>query len=129
MTRLDASLLYKVCLPVKGVLAVQPKAEGNGVFVGCMHAGHWKLGHTLKNLILTQMQMLCTFALFSLVKESTGLFTSFGFVNQRPAFIAYTLFSIISAPVNEVGYKSAEAFAISSLMKRIRVGSMCSNIS
>lgn len=48
------------------------------------------------------MQMLCTFALFSLVRTSKGLFSSFGFVDQQPAFIAYTLFSIISAPVNEV---------------------------
>ncbi|BDA43105.1 CAAX prenyl protease 1 homolog [Coccomyxa sp. Obi] len=76
--------------------------EDQVVAVLAHELGHWKLGHTLKNLVLTQMQMLCTFALFSLVRTSKGLFTSFGFVNQQPAFIAYTLFSIISAPVNEV---------------------------
>ncbi|EIE26911.1 hypothetical protein COCSUDRAFT_27312 [Coccomyxa subellipsoidea C-169] len=81
---------------------IEQCSEDQVVAVLAHELGHWKLGHTLKNLILTQMQMLCTFALFSLVKESTGLFTSFGFVNQQPAFIAYTLFSIISAPVNEV---------------------------
>jgi hypothetical protein len=80
---------------------VKYKVKTESVSAGAC-AGHWKLGHTVKNLILTQMQMLCTFALFSLVKESKGLFTSFGFVDQQPAFIAYTLFSIISAPVNEV---------------------------
>lgn len=76
--------------------------ENQVVAVLAHELGHWKLGHTLKNLVLTQMQMLCTFALFSLVRTSKGLFTSFGFVDQQPAFIAYTLFSIISAPVNEV---------------------------
>ncbi|KAK9914960.1 hypothetical protein WJX75_002949 [Coccomyxa subellipsoidea] len=81
---------------------IEQCTEPQVVAVLAHELGHWKLGHTVKNLILTQMQMLCTFALFSLVKESKGLFTSFGFVDQQPAFIAYTLFSIISAPVNEV---------------------------
>lgn len=82
-------------------------------------AGHWKLGHTLKNLVLTQMQMLCTFALFSLVRTSKGLFTSFGFVNQQPALIAYTLFSIISAPVNEV--PPVKSPLLSSTMIRLKL--------
>jgi STE24 endopeptidase len=76
--------------------------EGEVVAVLAHELGHWKLGHTLKNLALTQLQMLSTFALFSVVRSSAGLFTSFGFVDRRPAFIAYTLFSIISAPVGEV---------------------------
>ena len=44
--------------------------------------------------------MLFSFALFSLVRTSRGLFEAFGFAG-RPAFIAYTLFSIISAPLSE----------------------------
>ncbi|CAK0780161.1 hypothetical protein CVIRNUC_004953 [Coccomyxa viridis] len=64
--------------------------------------GHWKMGHTVKNLVVTQIQTLMTFLLFSLVRSSRGLFTSFGFVQKQPAIIAYTLFSIISAPLSEV---------------------------
>lgn len=60
------------------------------------------MGHTVKNLIVTQIQTLMTFLLFSLVRSSKGLFTSFGFVKSQPAIIAYTLFSIISAPLSEV---------------------------
>jgi hypothetical protein len=64
-------------------------------------AGHWKLGHTVKNLVIVQAQMLFNFVLFSAVRNSPGLFSSFGF-RGRPAFIAFTLFSIISAPLGEV---------------------------
>ena len=60
------------------------------------------MGHTVKNLVVTQIQTLMTFLLFSLVRSSRGLFTSFGFVQKQPAIIAYTLFSIISAPLSEV---------------------------
>lgn len=67
-----------------------------------MHAGHWKLGHTAKNLVIVQAQMLFNFALFAVVRNAKGLFSSFGFTKDKPAFIAYTLFSIISAPISEV---------------------------
>ena len=67
-----------------------------------VHAGHWKLGHTLKNLVVVQAQMLFNFALFAAVRNANGLFSSFGFTKEKPAFIAYTLFSIISAPLGEV---------------------------
>ena len=62
------------------------------------------MGHTVKNLVVTQIQTLMTFLLFSLVRSSRGLFTSFGFVKKQPAIIAYTLFSIISAPLSEVRF-------------------------
>ena len=74
---------------------------GDGACGGLRHAGHWKLGHTVKNLVIVQAQMLFSFVLFSLVRTAPGLFSSFGF-QGRPAFIAYTLFSIISAPLSEV---------------------------
>ena len=69
-----------------------------------MPAGHWKLGHTAKNLVVVQAQMLFNFALFAAVRNASGLFASFGFTKDRgqPAFIAYTLFSIIIAPLSEV---------------------------
>jgi STE24 endopeptidase len=68
-----------------------------------VRAGHWQLGHTLKNLVVVQAQMLFNFALFAAVRNASGLFSSFGFTKgTKPAFIAYTLFSIISAPLSEV---------------------------
>ena len=73
-------------------------------------AGHWKMGHTIKNLVVTQIQTLATFVLFSLVRSSKGLFTSFGFTKSQPAIIAYTLFSIISAPLSEVALWLHHAF-------------------
>ena len=68
------------------------------------------MGHTIKNLVVTQIQTLMTFLLFSLVRSSRGLFTSFGFTKSQPAIIAYTLFSIISAPLSEVTLWSPPAF-------------------
>ncbi len=68
------------------------------------------MGHTIKNLVVTQIQTLATFGLFSLVRSSKGLFTSFGFTKSQPAIIAYTLFSIISAPLSEVGLSLPYAF-------------------
>ena len=67
-----------------------------------VRAGHWQLGHTAKNLVVVQAQMLFNFALFAAVRNAASLFSSFGFTKDKPAFIAYTLFSIISAPLSEV---------------------------
>lgn len=69
--------------------------------IGC--AGHWKLSHTVKNLVLIQANLIVQFALFALVRASRDLFRSFGFVKYQPAFISFTLFNIILAPLDEVG--------------------------
>ena len=65
-------------------------------------AGHWKLGHTLRNLVLVQVNLLVQFSLFALIRTSPGLFRSFGFVHAQPAFVAFTLFNIVLAPLDEV---------------------------
>ena len=67
-----------------------------------MHAGHWKLSHTMKNFILQQGVLLSNLALFTFVRNSPRLFDSFGFTEFKPAFIAFTLFQLISSPVDEV---------------------------
>ena len=66
-------------------------------------AGHWKLRHTLKNLVIIQFNLLTQFLLFTAIRNMPGLFESFGFVGVKPAFISFTLFSAVSAPLNEVG--------------------------
>ena len=65
-------------------------------------AGHWKLNHTLKNLGIIQINVMTQFLLFTFIRNAPGLFESFGFTDVKPAFIAFTLFSAVSAPLSEV---------------------------
>jgi hypothetical protein len=71
----------------------------NGYHVG--RAGHWKLNHTLKNLVVGQFNILANFSLFTLVRASKPLFRSFGF-SVQPAFVAFILFNYICGPLDEV---------------------------
>lgn len=64
--------------------------------------GHWKLGHTIKNLLIAQVQLLVQFSLFALVRNSHALYSSFGFVRQQPAFVSLLLYMNISAPLDEI---------------------------
>ena len=64
--------------------------------------GHWKLSHNLCNFVIVQVFLLTQFLLFSLVRTSDDLYVSFGFAEDRPAFVSFVLFSFISAPLNEV---------------------------
>ncbi len=68
---------------------------------GPARAGHWKLGHTLRNMALMQAHLLLSFSLFAAVRTSPALFASFGFRDARPAVIAFMLFQFISAPLEE----------------------------
>lgn len=65
-------------------------------------AGHWKLSHTTKNFILQQGILLSNLGLFTFARNSPRLFASFGFTEAKPAFIAFTLFQLISSPIDEV---------------------------
>lgn len=62
--------------------------------------GHWKLNHLAQLLVATQASLATTFVLFSAFLENKSLFHSFGFTGVYPAFIAFTLFSFISSPLN-----------------------------
>ncbi|KAK9831266.1 hypothetical protein WJX74_009873 [Apatococcus lobatus] len=64
--------------------------------------GHWKLSHTTKNFVLQQGILLANLGLFTFARNSPRLFNSFGFTEVKPAFIAFTLFQLISSPVDEV---------------------------
>lgn len=67
-----------------------------------LSSGHWKLKHTIKNLGIIQFNLMTQFLLFTFIRNAPGLFESFGFLGVKPAFIAFTLFSAVSAPINEV---------------------------
>lgn len=62
--------------------------------------GHWKLNHLPQLLAATQASVASTFILFSAFLENKSLFHSFGFYNVYPAFVAFTLFSYVSSPLN-----------------------------
>jgi STE24 endopeptidase len=68
--------------------------------------GHWKLGHTLSNFVVTQLYTGASFYAFSLCFERVELYQAFGFdgVDRPiPIIIALTLFfQTIWAPVDKV---------------------------
>jgi len=67
--------------------------------------GHWKLGHTLSNLVVTQAYTGVMFYCFSLVFSNNELFAAFGFSREEraPILIALLLFSqTVWAPVDKM---------------------------
>lgn len=64
--------------------------------------GHWKLGHTPINFCMGQFIILANFLLFAAVRNTPGLYESFGFTQDRPALVAFLLFQFLMTPVDEV---------------------------
>jgi len=67
--------------------------------------GHWKLGHTVANLVVTQTYMGAAFYSFSLCYTSGGLYRAFGFDDGQSiaTIIALLLFfQTIWAPVDKI---------------------------
>lgn len=64
--------------------------------------GHWKLGHTPINFTMGQLIMLANFMLFAAVRNTPGLYESFGFTQDRPALVAFFLFQFLLGPLDEV---------------------------
>lgn len=65
--------------------------------------GHWKLGHTPRLFVASQIMLIAQLSLFALSRGAPGLFASFGFPpDQRPALAALILFQMIIGPVDEV---------------------------
>jgi len=62
--------------------------------------GHWKLNHTIIQLVLGQVQSLLIFFLFSLAINNQHIYQSFGF-NTKPTLIGFMLFSNILTPFNQ----------------------------
>lgn len=68
--------------------------------------GHWKLGHSLFNFMLSQVYFGIIFYCFSLCYHNTGLYAAFGFNDPNrpiPTIIALTLFfQTLWAPMDKV---------------------------
>ncbi|XP_064408138.1 CAAX prenyl protease 1 homolog isoform X2 [Latimeria chalumnae] len=65
--------------------------------------GHWKLGHTIKNIIISQMNSFLCFFLFAVLIGRKELFSAFGFHDSHPTLIGLMIiFQFIFSPYNEV---------------------------
>lgn len=66
--------------------------------------GHWKLGHTVQSLVVTQLYSGAAFYAFSLCFNSQELYNAFGFDGTKvPTIIALLLFfQTLWAPVDKV---------------------------
>ncbi|KAG9250248.1 peptidase family M48-domain-containing protein [Emericellopsis atlantica] len=60
--------------------------------------GHWKMGHTTKLMGISQGHLLYVFTLFSVFINNSSLYSSFGFIAQRPIIIGFLLFNETLAP-------------------------------
>eukprot|EP00164_Ancoracysta_twista_P000535 GFYU01000715.1.p2 GENE.GFYU01000715.1~~GFYU01000715.1.p2 ORF type:complete len:430 (+),score=118.71 GFYU01000715.1:105-1394(+) len=65
--------------------------------------GHWKLNHTLKNLVLMQFQVFIMFFMYGQMMNDTDMYMSFGFTQEKPLIIGLLLFfSHLMSPVSHV---------------------------
>jgi hypothetical protein len=64
--------------------------------------GHWKLQHTPISFVAGQAILLANFGLFAALRNTAGLYESFGFVHDRPALVAFVLFQTLVSPLDEV---------------------------
>ncbi|XP_072830785.1 CAAX prenyl protease 1 homolog isoform X1 [Vicugna pacos] len=65
--------------------------------------GHWKLGHTVKNIIISQMNSFLCFFLFAVLIGRKELFVAFGFYDSQPTLIGLLIiFQFIFSPYNEI---------------------------
>ncbi|XP_067862856.1 CAAX prenyl protease 1 homolog [Heptranchias perlo] len=65
--------------------------------------GHWKLGHTVKNIVISQMNSFFCFFLFAVLMDRKELFSAFGFYDTQPTLIGLMIiFQFIFSPYNEV---------------------------
>ncbi|CAH2222380.1 CAAX prenyl protease 1 homolog [Pelobates cultripes] len=65
--------------------------------------GHWKLGHTVKNIVISQVNSFLCFFLFAILIGRKELFAAFGFYNSQPILIGLMIiFQFIFSPYNEV---------------------------
>ncbi|PIK60139.1 putative CAAX prenyl protease 1-like [Apostichopus japonicus] len=65
--------------------------------------GHWKLGHNLKNIVISQVNLFLCFFLFALLLQQKVLFEAFEFYDSQPTLIALLIiFQFVFSPYNEL---------------------------
>ncbi|CAN1293169.1 CAAX prenyl protease 1 homolog [Linum perenne] len=94
-------------------LIQQCKDDEEIVAVIAHELGHWKLNHTMYTFIAMQILTFLQFGGYTLVRNSTDLFRSFGFDSQ-PVLIGLIIFQHIIIPFQHLvsfGLNLADAFA------------------
>jgi len=64
--------------------------------------GHWKLNHTIKTLLISQVHTFISFYLFGHLINWTEMYTSFGFTDQPTIIGLMLFFQFIMSPVENV---------------------------
>lgn len=64
--------------------------------------GHWYLSHTVKNLIISQVNTFLCFLVFGLLINKAVLYQAFGFTSQPTLIGLLIIFQFIFAPYNEL---------------------------
>ncbi|KFK30712.1 hypothetical protein AALP_AA6G017800 [Arabis alpina] len=82
-------------------LIQQCKNEDEIVAVIAHELGHWKLNHTTYSFIAVQILAFCQFGGYTLVRNSTDLFRSFGFDTQ-PVLIGLIIFQHTVIPLQHL---------------------------
>lgn len=62
--------------------------------------GHWKMGHTMRLLLISQVHLFYIFGLFSAFINNGSLYNDFGFRRERPVLIGFLLFNEILSPTD-----------------------------
>jgi len=76
--------------------------DTEGVVATLAHElGHWKKGHTIKNLIIAEIYSFIFFYAFGQTLNNKDMYLSFGF-QPRPIFIGLLLFSFIYGPIEHL---------------------------
>jgi len=81
---------------------IEKSEEQEVVAVLAHELGHWKMGHTTKQLLIAQGHLFFIFALFSVFINNKSLYESFGFYREHPTIIGFMLFNDILAPADSI---------------------------
>jgi len=81
---------------------IEKSEEQEVVAVLAHELGHWKMGHTTKQLVIAQGHLFFIFALFSVFVNNRSLYESFGFHREYPTIVGFMLFNDILAPADSI---------------------------
>lgn len=75
--------------------------------------GHWKMKHTISQLIIAEIHLFIFFFSYGYMIGSKGMYQSFGFHDDQPVMVGLLLFSCIISPIEHF-----VAFGQNSLTRR-----------
>lgn len=72
------------------------------IAIVCHELGHWALSHIPKNFFLLQANFLVIFLVFSKFYQDSTFYAAFGFPNEKPVAVGFSLLSMLLAPYSEL---------------------------